>query len=91
MTTPFKSACWLGSAVDSNRNYLVDVDVQTVFLRQPDQILHAPQLLNRRLDSLADGLVQRVRRTLRPTPQRVRLNCLWGCRAARSGGSERTG
>ncbi len=42
MTTPFKSACWLGSAVDSNRNYLVDVDVQTVFLRQPDQILHAP-------------------------------------------------
>ena len=50
-----------------------------------------PQLLNRRLDSLADGLVQRVRRTLRPTPQRVRLNCLWGCRAARSGGSERTG
>jgi hypothetical protein len=79
MTTPFKSTCWLGSAVDSNRNYLVDVDVQTVFLRQPDQILHAPpQLLNRRRDSLVDGLVHRVRRTLRPTTQRVRLNCLWG-------------
>ena len=68
MTTPFNSACWLGSAVDSNRNYFVDVDVQTVFLREPDQILHAPpQLLNRRLDSLEDGLVHRIRRTLRPT------------------------